>query len=191
MCIQFTCTSCHLCFNDHCKDKPADAKPVKDDSEPVSNDSTTAASEETKSFTASNSDTLASTGNQSNESKICPGAIQTSVAMKCETCIRIKGAIRKLESLVFQAPFLETDGLAGLETLAAWEAADYKELLCGRKKGWDDEIASREERHEVQERIEKMGLDGIGDGRKEHQGFDMSVTPPKNGEEEEENECVW
>lgn len=81
-----------------------------------------------------------------------------------------------------------TDGLSGLEKLENWERGSFEHLLQGRKKSWDDEAESREERREVQKRIEKMGLDGAVDERKAHQGFDMSVTPPRK---EKLCEIVW
>lgn len=185
MCVEFVCTGCNFLFTNHCKDKPVEADPTaydphlpKPDPQPNPDPAIAAAAR-------------AIAESLPGQKKICPGPTRYEGRMKCETCVRVKGAIKKLEVLVFQAPFLLTDGLAGLDRLAEWERRGVEKWLCGRKRDWEDKAESREERHKVQERIEKMGLDGVADERKEHQGFGMSITPPKESAEKEETDEWW
>lgn len=186
MCIQFTCTSCSHDFTNHCKDKPADSKAI------IYSVTTTDNDGESEPNTDSAISTAAALAQPfPDQTKICPGPVFANTRMKCETCIRVKGAIEKLKSLIFRHPFLETDGLSGLEKLAVWERKIVEKTLLGRKKSWEDKAESREERHKCQERIENMGLDGIVDERKEHQGFAMNVTPPKEEKEEVEADDGW
>lgn len=186
MCIQFVCTNCYYLFTDHCKDKPAESN--KNDNQATITDNVNPASD---ADTATVTTTINVAKLLPNQTNICPGPTRFEGRKKCETCIRVKGAIKKLENLVFQVPFLATDGLSGLEKLAGWERKDMEKTLRGRKKDWGDKAESREERRKVQERIEKMGLDGIVDERKEHQGFDMSVTPLKEDTKKEDEDGWW
>lgn len=185
MCLQFTCAGCSLTFTNHCKDRPAETKATADSAIAFSENS----SDDTSTLESSiKSD--ATTVVETEESPPCLGPTFTTSIKRCETCVRVKGAITVLNNLVFQAPFLVIDGLSGLEKLADWEKeGGIEELLCGRKKSWDHKAESREERRECQERIKKMGLDDVVDERKSHQGFDMSVTPKK--EVEKVAEIVW
>lgn len=186
MCIQFVCITCCYLFTDHCKDKPAESNKTNDQA--TITDNVNSELDADPAAVTTTSDVVKLLPNQTN---ICPGPTSLQGRKKCETCIRVEGAIKKLENLVFRVPFLATDGLSGLQKLAGWERKDVEKMLRGRKKDWGDKAESREERRKVQERIERMGLQGIVDERKEHQGFDMSVTPPKKEDTKKENEDGW
>lgn len=168
MCIQFACTGCSGTFIDHCSDKPADSDPIVD--------STTVKEPPTDPIPAA---AAAIAGALPNQPTFCEGPTWATEPKQCKTCICVQGAISKLRTLVFQAPFLATEGLSGLDKLAAWERDDVEKLVRGRKPAWDDKAESREERHKIHERINKMGLGGAVDARGKHQGFEMAITPPK------------
>lgn len=109
----------------------------------------------------------------------CDNTKSLELNKRCDACKAVIGAIEKLESLVYQAPFLETAGMSGLDDIQGWERDEYKAILtssCG-SKSWESKAESRAERHALVEKMQNMGLSDIQDARKEHQGFDMVKTP--------------
>jgi len=100
---------------------------------------------------------------------------------RCEACKTVIGAIEKLESLVYQAPFLQTAGMAGMDDLQDWERNEYETMLLkdgdGESRGWESKAESRAEKHALREKVQNMGLAEIEDGRNDCQGFNMSLTP--------------
>lgn len=113
----------------------------------------------------------------------------TEAAPRCEACITISGVIEKLRNLVYQAPFLETDGLSGLENLPGWQRDDYKDILSKPKdhKGWEDKAESRAERHNMVAKMKAMGLSGLEDERAKHQGYSLVLTPGEDTGHDKEN----
>ncbi len=101
---------------------------------------------------------------------------------RCGACKAVIGAIEKLESLVYQAPFLATAGMSGLDALHGWERAEYEAVLVKgtRSRGWESKAESRAARHALAEKVQHMGLDGMDDGRKEYEAFGVAMTPQLN-----------
>lgn len=97
-----------------------------------------------------------------------------------------------MKSLVFQLPFLETEGAGGVSNLCEWERESAQKLLSKYKgceiddENWANKAESREERHKHAETVERMRLGGMEDAREEHQGFTMALTPEKEKKKEEE-----
>lgn len=111
----------------------------------------------------------------------CYGTTPLACDKRCDACKTVIGAIDRLESLVYQAPFLETAGMAGMEDLQDWERNEYAAMLLkdgkGNSRGWESQAESRAERQALREKVQKMGLAEVEDSRKDCQGFDMSLTP--------------
>lgn len=99
----------------------------------------------------------------------------------CATCDTINSAIERLVHLVYTAPFLQTKGLSGLDDVSNWEKESLRDMLIKSKgsKSWEDKAESREERHSLAKKLERMGLKGLKDGSEDHQGFNMAITPDK------------
>ncbi|KAK5102230.1 hypothetical protein LTR70_004533 [Exophiala xenobiotica] len=111
----------------------------------------------------------------------CDSTTPLAYDKRCDACKTVIGTIEKLESLVYQAPFLETAGMAGMEDLQDWERNEYAAMLLkdgkGDSRGWESQAESRAERQVLREKVQNMGLAGVEDSRQECQGFDMSLTP--------------
>lgn len=124
---------------------------------------------------------------ESNEK--CNNATNSTDPLYCESCTVVEGAIQQLDTLVYQAPFLESEGLAGIEKVASWERDGLTKLLFKQKgkRSLHGKAESRAERHDAAQMLKNMGLDGMTDERTEHQGFSMALTPEKKGQEDKEN----
>ncbi|KAK5939974.1 hypothetical protein PMZ80_007392 [Knufia obscura] len=101
---------------------------------------------------------------------------------RCDACKAVIGAIEKLESLVYQAPFLATTGMSGLDELEGWERDEYEGVITKKRcsRHWESKAESQAEHHALLRKMKQMGLDEVEDERKEHQGFDTAQEPPIN-----------
>lgn len=61
--------------------------------------------------------------------------VENGVPTRCLTCITVLGAIEKMRNLVFQCPWLATEGMAGEPKKQAWE-------LDGANERTDSGVAS-------------------------------------------------